>query len=617
MDKQIKLSFDAPVLNVDLELQRLQEEQNTHPIDLRKLEEDHKEMMRKLQEEFYQKKQEMMDRQRERIQRLRDLEKLKAEQTESEQFAETAKIVIEICQEFDAWSHAHDYQVEDIVMSVHAYLQGKTGMLNANDLGLGKTFESIVTLYILTSLFEKDHGRKPYILWLTKTAILTTGSTVSEIRRWWPDFKIAPLKGSDPKSSRKFVFGLVEQTGMAIITNYETIRTTEEAKAIQWDFVVMDEVHKLKGGANVSGPTAIWESVKEVCTRARFNLMLSGTPMVNRPQEMWSYLHIFSPERFKSLRDFENAFCDYRELAGVYQLAVNPEKILENALKGQMIRRRRDEVGLQLPELTYVGDEVTLGDYQTSYKAVLLQHNPEQRRVYEEMRKNFFVWLDEQQTSVLSATAIIAQLTRLRQINVWPCGIKLKDENKRVVAQLDVADSAKIDEAMDIIEAAHDQVVLFSTFNEPMNEIQRRCQEVISERGVGLVCKIISGETANQMDGIEKEFQDGKIDVLCINSAMGEGLNLQKNPEHWSGGSAIGIFLDIWWNPARNEQCEGRIYRQGANQPVTIYRLMVENSVDYFMLDKVIQKDAQFSSIMESEEVRPPSDWKNYLKGLI
>jgi SNF2 family DNA or RNA helicase len=170
---------------------------------------------------------------------------------------------------------------------------------------------------------------------------------------------------------------------------------------------------------------------------------------------------------------------------------------------------------------------------------------------------------------------------------------------------------------MDIIEAAHDQVVVFSTFNEPMKEIQRRCNEVISERGVGLNCKIISSETSNQMDGIEKDFQDGKIDVLCINSAMGEGLNLQKNPEHWAGGSAIGIFLDIWWNPARNEQCEGRIHRQGANQPVMIYRLMVENSVDYFMLDKVIQKASQFSSIMEAEEVRPPSDWKDYLKGLI
>jgi SNF2 family DNA or RNA helicase len=217
-------------------------------------------------------------------------------------------------------------------------------------MGLGKTYESIVALYILSHMFEEEHGRKPKILWLTKTAILRTGSTINELKRWWPEFNIAPLIGSDPKPKRAFVFDLVSRVNMAVITNYETVRTTPEASEVDWDFVVMDEVHKLKGGANQSGPTAIWQAVKELSLKVRFSMMLSGTPMVNRPQEMWSYLHIFDPVRFPNMREFERQFCDYRDFAGEYQLTVDPNKILQNALKGRMIRRTRNEVGLQLPE---------------------------------------------------------------------------------------------------------------------------------------------------------------------------------------------------------------------------------------------------------------------------
>jgi SNF2 family DNA or RNA helicase len=240
-----------------------------------------------------------------------------------------------------------------------------------------------------------------------------------------------------------------------------------------------------------------------------------------------------------------------------------------------------------------------------------LEHNIEQFKVYEKMRKDFFIWLDEMQETALTASAIIAQLTRLRQINVWPAGIVLRDPQGHPVGQVDVQDSSKIDECMDKIEEAADQVVVFSNFNEPMREVQRRCE------AMKLKCRIISGANSKEMDGIESDFQNGKFDVLCLNSAMGEGLNLQKNPERYTGGASIGIFLDIWWNPARDEQCIGRIHRQGANQPVTIYRLLIPHSVDTFMLDKSNAKAAQFMSIMESDELRPTGSWKDLLEGMI
>jgi len=479
------------------------------------------------------------------------------------------------------------------MFTINAYDQGRNGILNANDLGLGKTFESIVSLYILKHKFEAEYGRKPRILWLTKKTLVK--STPKEIRTWWPKVAVFTTETCNTVKDREYVLEVFLMAGDIMLTNYETIRTTTQYANIDWDLIVIDEVHKLKGGANVNGATALWTACKEVCARAKFTIMLSGTPMVNRPQEMWSYLHIFSPEKFPDVKTFEKNFMEYKMLAGEYQLSINANKLLEGALKGQMIRRSRADVGLNLPEFTATDVE--------------LQMNPEQAIVYEQMRKNFFVWLDSMQTKPLTAAAIIAQLTRLRQINVWPAGIKIDNDGHEIV--LDIRDSSKIDDAMDKIQDAADQVVVFSNFNEPLREIQNRCA------GLNISCEVINGETVAKMGQYENDFQQGKLTVLCLNSSMGEGLNLQKNPNRWPGGSAIGIHLDQWWNSSRKVQCDGRIWRQGASIPVVSYNLVNENSIDAFIAGKSEGKDRQFESIMESDTIRPATEWRDFLEGVI
>jgi SNF2 family DNA or RNA helicase len=521
--------------------------------------------------------------------------KLLQARNEADAYSKLADELAEICVDFPAYFKAHTYQHDDLLFIADAYKSGRNGVLNANDMGLGKTYESTVSLYFLREMFQAQYGRKPRILWLTKKSLVS--SSPKEIREWWPDVKVITSEKSNSPSDREFDLTIYLSIGDIFLCNYEFIRTTKRAQAIDWDLVVIDEVHKLKGGANQSGPTAIWESIKTVCQKAKFTLMLSGTPMVNRPQEMWSYLHIFSPEKFPTVRDFESKFMDLKAVAGEMQLVVSPERILKGALKGQMIRRRRDEVGLQLPELTRI--------YKT------LQMNPEQAACYKQMRENFFVWLDSEREKPLTATAIIAQLTRLRQINVWPAGIKLVNPETKQESILNVEDSCKIDEAMDIIETSNDQVVIFSTFNEPMEEIKKRCAVK------GLTCQIISGETVARMGEYENDFQQGKLDVICINSAMGEGLNLQKNPSRWPGGSSTGIFLDLWWSPARNEQCEGRVHRQGANQAVMIYVLSNDASIDAFIEGKLMDKKRVFDSIMESDAIRPATEWRDFLEGVL
>ncbi len=523
---------------------------------------------------------------------------------EAKFLADLMEQILQITEGFEGFGAARDYQKEDILHTIAAYVRNKTGVLNANDMGLGKTYEAIICIYILSALFQREHGRRPKTLWLTKKSLMV--SSPKEIRHWWNNVKIyAPVSATDAKS-RTMSLEIFDMAGGEIfVANYEFIRTTPLASEIVWDFVVIDEVHKLKGGANPNGPTAIWTAIKEVCNKSRFNLMLSGTPMVNRPEEMWAYLHIFSPERFPDLKKFQKDFMEYKDIAVDYKLELKASSLLKNVLKGQMIRRGRydPEVQLQLPDLTPIER--------------MLDMNPQQAEIYEQMRKNFFVWLDSQDTP-LTATAIIAQLIRLRQINVWPDNMKFKEtrtmpngDTFEVERRLECKDSSKIDEAMEIIEEAHDQVVVFSTFNEPLSEIKKRCESL------KLTCEVINGSTVSHMGEYERKFQEGSLDVLCINSAMGEGLNLQKNPDRWPGGSSIAIFLDLWWSPARNEQCEARIHRSGAVNPCTVYYLKNNHSIDQFMDALLEEKKASFDTIMDSDVIRPSSDWRNFLEGTI
>jgi SNF2 family DNA or RNA helicase len=175
--------------------------------------------------------------------------------------------------------------------------------------------------------------------------------------------------------------------------------------------------------------------------------------------------------------------------------------------------------------------------------------------------------------------------------------------------KLDVRDSSKLDEAVEIIVATNDQCVVFCNFNEPLEELAFRLQVE------GLRPEIINSTYKKEMANYETDFQQQKIDVLLLNSAMGEGLNLQKDADKWPGGARAGISLDRWWNNARNDQCIKRIHRPGSKEPIFFYRLFVEHSVDYWIEDLCEAKDREFNAIMDSNEIRPASYWKEYLEG--
>src|SRR5215510_11676641 len=227
------------MFDIDAEIRKLTESVGQHADLIRNIEVDHatkhNEILLKIEKlrlqlaEMHDKKAHALakaqDKYREDVDRLAALRRQKAEEEANKAFEDTVILIKEICADFAAWHNAREYQVEDVVRIVHQYLIGSSGVMNANEMSLGKTFESIVALYIIRNLFEQKHGRKPNMLWLTKASIVQTGGTKNEATRWDPTLKMYPLAGSDSKPAREMVFKMAAGSGACILTNYETLRT--------------------------------------------------------------------------------------------------------------------------------------------------------------------------------------------------------------------------------------------------------------------------------------------------------------------------------------------------------------------------------------------------------
>jgi len=577
--KEIEVSHYQKHNEIRAHIQRLNNQLNT-------MHDKHYEVLRKARAAY-----------EEDMLRLNALRRQKEEEAKNKMLDDTVLIIKEICDGYEAWTKARDYQIEDVVRIVHQYLQGSSGIMNANEMALGKTYETLLALKICMELHRRKFGKEATILWLTKLSIVKTGGTFREAKRWFPELKVFPVGGS--VAAGDIVFEIAAEGGICVLTNYETIK--KFGNKIHWDFLVMDEVHKLKGGANSSGPTAIWETIKGLSVG--FQMMLTGTPLVNKMEEIWSYLHLFDPNAFPDAKKFARQFNAFKDMSGQMKFTLQSEKLMKDILKGRLIRRTASEVGLQLPPIQWIEK--------------IIPHNPQQGEYYAQMRDRFFIWLDKQEKA-LPAAAIIAQLMRLRQINVLPvANFRIETEDGGIEEfKLDCRDSSKLDEAMDIVLQTQDQVIIGCNFNEPMEEFAFRCQVE------GLVCEVISSAHGKDLDKYEVGFQQKKIDVLCVNLAMGEGLNLHKDPTEWPGGARAVIYFDKWWNNMRNDQFYKRAVRPSGdarkiNEPVFIYDLKCENSVDFFVQQLCDDKALQFQAFTESSELRPKDEWKKYLKGLL
>ncbi len=441
------------------------------------------------------------------------------------------------------------YQLEGLAWLQYLRANNLGGIL-ADDMGLGKTAQALA--HVLT---EKHAGRldRPVLVVLPTSLIF---NWQAESTRIASDLRLLTLQGSQ----RESLFSQIPEHDL-VLTTYPLLWRDMDALATQqFHLVILDEAQMVKNAASRSA-----RALRRLQTR--HSLCLTGTPMENHLGELWTQFDWLMPGFLGDSRHFAAHWRKPIEENGETLRAA----LLAQRVRPFILRRRKQDVASELPPRTEVIKRVQLqGQQRELYESVRVAADVQVRRVLE--RQNF----NGAQISILDA------LLKLRQVC---CDPHLVKGNKAGAAM----ERAKLELLTDMLPALVEEgrrVLVFSQFTELL--------DLIAEQLLTLALPFLSltGKTHPKERGtVVRRFQAQEVPVLLLSlKAGGIGLNL-------TAADTV-IHMDPWWNPAVEEQATARAHRIGQDQPVFVYKLVVQGSIEERMLELQARKLALANSVL-------------------
>jgi superfamily II DNA or RNA helicase len=432
------------------------------------------------------------------------------------------------------------YQLQGLAWLQYLRAQHLGGIL-ADDMGLGKTAQVLAHV-----LLEKQEGR------LTLPALVVVPSSLvfnwlQEAQRMAPDLRVLALQGAqrDAEFDRMALHDLV-------LTTYPLVWRDIDALARQcFHLLVLDEAQMVK---NAAGRSA--RALRQL--QARHMLCMTGTPLENHLGELWAQFDFLMPGFLGDARSFGRIWRKPIEENGETLRA----QLLAQRVRPFILRRRKAEVASELPPKTDITVRLTLqGQQRELYEAVRAAADVQVRRVLQ--RQSFA----GAQISILDA------LLKLRQVCCDP--FLLKGRNTPVT--MERAKLGWLGETMPVLVEEGRRVLVFSQFTEMLG--------LVADALVALNLPFVSltGQTrlgAGRLgrSAVVQQFQALQVPIMLVSlKAGGVGLNL-------TAADTV-IHLDPWWNPAVQEQATARAHRIGQNQPVQVYHLVVDGSIEERMLE--------------------------------
>ncbi|MBU6302568.1 MAG: DEAD/DEAH box helicase [Verrucomicrobia bacterium] len=448
------------------------------------------------------------------------------------------------------------YQVDGLSWLQFLRTHGLGGIL-ADDMGLGKTVQTLAHL-----LVEKKEGRldRPCLI-VAPTSVV--GNWAAEAARFAPGLRVLVSQGAD----RQAGFERIPQHDL-VITSYALLPRDEEViGSHQYHYVILDEAQYIKNPVSKMAQAA-----RALQTRHR--LCLTGTPMENHLGELWSLFAFLMPGFLGDQDSFRKNWRKPIESGEDGQR----REVLAKRVAPLMLRRTRGQVLEELPPRTDIVRSVALSRPQTElYEVVRAAMD---KRVREAIRAK---GLAQSQIVVLDA------LLKLRQICCDPRLLKLPAARK-------VKESAKLESFRELVTglvAEGRRILVFSQFTS-MLELLEAC---LAKEKIPSI-KLTGDTPGNERTELVDAFQAGKAPVFFISlKAGGSGLNLTT--------ADTVIHYDPWWNPAVEEQATGRAHRMGQMNPVFVYRLITEGTIEERILQLQTRKAAIAAAILEGQSGEP------------
>ena len=456
---------------------------------------------------------------------------------------------------------------------------GEGRLLLADDMGLGKTAQAITACHVL---WETERIRRGLLI--------VPASLKPQWLHEWAAFSPTPIEAVDGSpGERRATYRRVKR-GYLLINYEQLLRDFEEVNAWKPEVVVLDEAQRIKNWATKSAAY-----VK--CLQPRYRLVLTGTPMENRIDELasiYDWVDSFALEPKWRLTPWHVTPVDgVKEIGGARNLDT-----LRLRLAPTMLRRTRQEVLDQLPGRTDTTIPVDMTPAQAEEHDALIRPIASliQRGRRRPLTQAEFLKLMQ----LLTTQRIIANgLAQLRFTEIWP-GLAQSPPDP---ARIESLATPKLLELRDLLEhvvlGQQRKVVVFSQWRRMLELACWATRDVLARGGRRAVFFTGQEGRTRRTQNLVELHDDPSASVLFASDAGGVGLNLQK-------AASCCINIDLPWNPAVLEQRIGRIYRLGQKRPIDVYNLVSQCSIEARIAAVVADKRALFTSLFDatSDEVR-------------
>ncbi|CAO2623468.1 DNA excision repair protein ERCC-6-like [Lemmus lemmus] len=548
-----------------------------------------------------------------RIQKLQEALEQLAEEEGDDEFTDVCNSGLVLYREL--YEKLFEHQKEGIAFLYSLYKDQRKGGILADDMGLGKTVQIIA---FLSGMF--DASLVNHVLLIMPTSLINTW--VKEFAKWTPGMRVKTFHGSS-KDERRRSLARIQQRNGVIITTYQMLINNWQQLAsfndqtFVWDYVILDEAHKIKSASTKSA----------ICARAipaSNRLLLTGTPIQNNLQELWSLFDfacqgslLGTLKTFKM--EYENPIIRAREKDATPEEKALGLKISENLMeiiKPYFLRRTKEEVQAKKADKP----EAKLSEKNPGVEAIFempsftrkndfivwIRLVPLQEEIY---RK--FVSLDHIKELLMETRSPLAELGVLKKLcdhprllsarachllNLGTATLSAQDENEQGdtsdVYSIDhLTDSALMEESgkmiflmalLERLQGEGHQTVVFSQSRQILNIIERLLKKKHFKmlRIDGTITHLWEREKRIQLFQQNKEYSV----FLLTTQVGGVGLTL-------TAATRVVIF-DPSWNPATDAQAVDRVYRIGQKENVVVYRLITCGTVEEKIYRRQIFKDS-------------------------
>ena len=422
----------------------------------------------------------------------------------------------------------------------------------ADVMGLGKTIQPLALLCHL-----KEEGRLGPAVLVCPTSVL--GNWLREAEKFAPNLKFSLHHGDRIKEVKPFAESL--KSIDVLLTSYALLNRDRKLFLDRhWQLIILDEAQQIKNpSSKVSRLAAKLES--------EGRLILTGTPVENRLQDLWTLFRFLQPELLGSKRRFGSRFATPIERKGDGEV----KKQLKRLVGPFILRRTKmdPQVAAELPSRVETTVECSL--------------TPEQAKLYESE-------VEQALQSVKGLEgfhrkgAILRLLTRLKQLCDHPALLEEEPDWSE-------ARSGKLHRLFEILKelAPHEGVLIFSQFTKMLRSLKG-----ILTRTFGEEVLLLDGSTPREArDEMVERFQSGRGPRLfCISlKAGGVGLNLTR--------ASTVVHFDRWWNPAVEAQATDRAHRIGQRQTVQVFKFVTVATLEEQIARIIEEKQALMQELIE------------------